>query len=314
MSIMQNRKKTCKHLLSLAVLSLALFIAQPAAVAALGSTNPEQSGATGLAGKISSPPPTTAAVITSPGAGQTFTQTPITISGTCSGDVIVKIFSNNIFIGSAQCTAGRFSLQADLFSGANVLTARVYDALDQAGPDSNTPAITFRDSQFSEFNQRVSLTSNVAKAGAAVGSPLTWSIILSGGSGPYAISVDWGDGSSPDLKSVGFAGPFDLSHVYKSAGVYRVIVRATDSKGTVAFLQLVGVGNGKVTQNSAAGQSGANGSNAGGTTVETKYIWWPILLMVPIIFAMFWVGRKYELAALRKRIEKQAQLYGQDQQ
>ncbi|MGB4967766.1 MAG: hypothetical protein WBO35_06225 [Candidatus Saccharimonadales bacterium] len=312
MSIVIKRKKT-KYLALLILLCGLCLYGQNTTVHAIGSPNPEQSGATGLTGKISSPPPTQGATISTPGSGQTFTQTPITVSGSCAGDVVVKVFSNNIFIGSSQCTNGRFTLQADLFSGDNTLIARVYDALDQAGPDSNAVSVNFKDSQFSEFNQRVSLTSNVAKAGAPVGTPLTWTVVLSGGSGPYAISVDWGDGVPADLKSVAFAGSVDLTHTYKTAGIYRVVVRATDSKGTVAFLQLVGVGSGKVTQNGSATQNGAAGTSAGGTTPETKYIWWPITLMVPIILAMFWVGRKYELSALRKRMEKQAQLYDQDQ-
>ncbi len=270
----------------------------------IGSPDPEQSGTTGLQGTIPSPPPSTAATISTPASGRTFTETPITVSGLCTTGLLVKVFSNNIFVGSVQCERGSYSLQVDLFSGQNELVARVYDDLDQAGPDSNKVTVTFQDTKFAAFGQRISLTSNLAKLGAPVGSLLTWPIVLSGGTGPYAISVDWGDGTAADLKSQPFAGSFDITHTYKSAGIYRVVVKATDSTGAVAFLQLVGVGSGSVTQSTTGS---TKSSNSGGTT-KTVYIWWPIVLMVLVILSTFWVGRHYEVTAIHKRIEEQAKL------
>lgn len=289
-------------LLSLSSVSLA------AAQSSIGSSNPNQSGTTGLQGTIPSPPPKTAATISSPTSGRSFSSTPITVTGLCTTGLLVKIFSNNIFVGSANCDRNSYSIQVDLFSGDNELVARVYDSLDQAGPDSNKVTVTFQDSQLAAFGQRVSLTSNLAKLGAAVGSQLTWPIVLSGGTGPYAISVDWGDGSAADLKSQPFTGTFDITHIYASAGIYRVVVKATDANGATAFLQLVGVGNGKVTQSSTGSTTGSNN----GGNVKVVYVWWPILLMVPVILATFWVGRRYEVTAIHKQIEKQAKMYNDE--
>lgn len=293
----------------LTIVSAVAILTMPTTIRAIGSPNPQQSGAAGLTGRVSSPPPTRGATISVP-TGGTVTSNQTTVSGLCPAGLLVKIFSNNIFVGSAQCERGSFSVQIDLFSGRNDIIARVYDALDQAGPDSNTVTVTFSDGQFSEFRQRVSLTSSIAKLGAPVGSQLSWPIIISGGTGPYAISVDWGDGSASDLKSVAFAGTFDLTHTYKSAGVYRVIVKATDANGTVAFLQLVGVGSGPVTQNVNTSSSAAGSGAAGGVII--KYIWWPMILLIPIIFAMFLVGRKYERDAIRRQIEQQTEMYSQE--
>lgn len=300
-------KKINRFIISgLFLLCLATLGVAGSAVYAIGSPDPEQEGAAGLTGRVPGDAPTRGATISNPVNGRTFTSIPVTVSGLCPNDLLVKVFSNNIFIGSAQCARGSFSMQTDLFSGSNSLIARVYDALDQAGPDSNTVTVTFQDGQFADFNQRVSLTSNIAKNGAAVGTQLNWPIILSGGTGPYALSIDWGDGTPADLKSFAFAGTVNITHTYKSAGIYRVIVKATDSRGTIAFLQLVGVGNGPVTQN--AGQiNSTDGTSGGGVVV--KYIWWPILLMIPLIIATFWIGKKYELVAIRRQIEQQTQLY-----
>jgi hypothetical protein len=228
---------------------------------------------------------------------------PITISGLCKTGLLVKVYSNNIFIGSATCTTGSFSLQANLFSGQNNLVARVYDSLDQAGPDSNTVNVTFDDAQFLEFGTRVSLSSPYAQLGADPGKELDWPIIISGGVGPYAISVDWGDGTSPSLQSETFPGNITIKHTYNSAGIYKVIVKATDKNGTVAFLQLVGVANGKVSQGVTGGGS-TSGTSAGATTTKTNVLWWPMLLLMPLIICSFWLGRRHELFSIRKQLER----------
>ncbi len=285
------------------ILGIGLLVGTVSFVSAqTNATNPKQ-GTTGLQGTIPSPPPKTAATISSPTTGRTFTTIPVQVTGLCTTDLLVKLFSNNIFVGSARCEKGNYSITVDLFSGDNILIARVYDALDQQGPDSNTVTVNFQDTTFAAFGQRISLSSNFAKNGANIGSQLTWPIILSGGTAPYAITVDWGDGSAIDLKSVSFAGEFNVSHKYKEAGVYRVVVKATDSTGAAAFLQLVGVGNGEVTQGNAAGTSGGAG------TIRYVYIWWPVLLLIPFAFMAFWIGRKFELVAIHRRLEKQASLY-----
>lgn len=290
-------------LLATLVVLVALFVVSNSSYA-IGSPDPQQSGSTGLQGKISSPPPKTAATITVPSGG-TFTANPVTVSGLCTTGLVVKVFSNNIFVGSAQCENGSYSLQVDLFGGQNTLIAKVYDTLDQAGPDSNNVTVNFQDGQFAENIQHLSLTSTVAKYGANVGAQLSWPIVLSGGIAPYALSIDWGDGSNSDLKSIAFPGTINITHTYKKAGIYKVIVKATDSKGLTAFLQLIGVGNGAVSQTDSA-KSAAN------KEVRYVYIWWPVLLIVPFILATFWVGKRYAVLALHKKIEQEAKIYESD--
>lgn len=278
-----------------------LFSGSAPQVHGLGSQQNPQSGSVGLEGTIKSPPPTQAATIGVPGNGQTFKTTPITVSGLCKTGLLVKIFSNNIFVGAASCSNGSYSLQIDLFSGRNDLVARVFDALDQAGPDSNLVTVTYADTQFAAFGTHVSLSSNFAQLGADPGKELDWPIILSGGAGPYAISVDWGDGTAPSLQSESFPGNITIKHTYKSAGVYKVIVRATDANGSVAFLQLVGVANGKAGQGTA---SGSSASSSNGAATEVVFIWWPMLLLLPLIITAFWLGRRHELFSIRKQLER----------
>ena len=265
---------------------------------ALAVTNP-QSGSVGLEGTIPSPPPSTGATITSPANGASFSSIPITINGICPNGLLVKVFSNNVFVGSVMCANGSFSIQADLFNGENDLVARVYDALDQPGPDSSVVKVNFNAGQYNPSDiQLISLTSDYARRGANPGTTLTWPIILSGGTGPYAVSVDWGDNKSPDLISLSASGTFTISHVYNTAGVYNVLVKATDKNGISAFLQLVGVANGAITSSATS-----SSPNSSGTTI-TKVLWLPAALMIPLIVAGFWLGRKYELSSLRKHLEQ----------
>ena len=259
------------------------------------AANQTQSSSVGIQGVIPSPPPSQAATIAVPSNGAIFTNIPITVSGLCTTGLLVKIFANNVFVGSTVCANGSYSLQVNLFSGRNDLVARVYDALDQAGPDSNVPTVTFNDAQFFQFGTQVELSSAYAERGAPPGTELDWPVLLSGGNAPYAISVDWGDGSSADLMSVSDPGTITIKHTYKVAGIYKVIVKATDKNGGTAFLQLVGQATGAIQSNAKAGSN---------IVVKKEVLWWPAVSMLPLILAAFWIGRRHELYTLRRRLER----------
>lgn len=262
-------------------------------------TNP-QSGTLGMEATVPGNAPTQAATIAVPSSGQTFTAIPIAVSGLCKSGLLVKIFANNIFVGSATCVSGSYSLRVDLFNGRNDLVARVYDALDQAGPDSNVVSVTFDDTQFLKFGTHVNVTSSYARRGANPGSVLSWPITISGGQAPYAISVDWGDGNGSDLKTAAFAGAVTLEHTYTQAGVYIIVVKVTDSNNTAAYLQLVGVGNGVI--------SGGLGTNNQATTITNNVVLWqPLLIIIPMLLFTFWLGQRYELYAIRRSIEASRQ-------
>jgi len=258
------------------------------------------SGSVGLEGKISAPPPKQGATITFPSNGATIDKSPITVTGICPNGLLVKVFKNNVFAGSAICKNGSYSIKIDLFGGKNELVVRVYDELDQAGPDSNKVSVNFPVGGFN-VGQRVSLTSPFAKRGANPGNKLTWPITLSGGSGPYAITVDWGDGKTPDVISQQFGGTFDISHTYDNAGVYVITVRASDKNGDIAFLQLVGVGNGPAAQSTDK----SDDKNAAAAVGKTRILWQPMVLAFPLLVSSFWLGRRHQLFQLRKQLERQ---------
>lgn len=288
-----------KAVITVSFVAAAFFLVLGVDGASAQGSDPVQSGSVGLTGSISAPPPTQGATISFPTNGQVFDSVPINITGICPNGLLIKVFKNNVFAGSVMCENGGFSLQTDLFVGLNELVARVYDDLDQPGPDSNTVSVTFNSSAFGAA-ARVSLTSNYAKRGANPGATLTWPVILSGGTGPYAFSVDWGDGKEPDLFSQPFPGVIDLSHVYDEPGIYNIVIKVVDTNGVAAFLQLVGVANGPLSQTN----EGGDGDDAAGiTTTKTKIIWWPAALIVPFAVSTFWLGKKYMVKVMKRRIE-----------
>ncbi len=278
-----------------AAFGLLLLLAPASAMAV---TNP-QSGSTGVQGEISSPPPKNAPSIGIPGNGQTFTTIPITVSGLCVSGLLIKVFSNNVFVGATVCKNGSYSLQVDLFSGRNDLTVRQFDALDQESPVSNTVTVTFNDAQFTQFGTHVTLTSDFARRGANPGQTLTWPVIVSGGEGPYAISADWGDGKPASLISQSSPGVVNLQHIYDTAGTYNILIKATDKNGTTAYLQVVGVANGSASQ-----QSSSSSKSGGSNSTPAKVLWWPSAVSLGLTVVSFWLGRRYEVASLRKRIEE----------
>lgn len=290
-----------KHLVVSLIFGLAFFLVFGLSVTPVSAQveNPQQ-GSTGIQGKISSPPPATPATISLPRDNQVFSELPVTVSGLCQTGLLVKVFKNNVFAGSVMCTNGSFSLQIDLFEGRNELLARVYDDLDQPGPDSNIVPAVFAGRR-PQALAKLGLTSNYAKKGANPGETLVWPIVLTGGSGPYAVSVDWGDSTTLDLISQSFPGTFDIKHAYQNPGVYNIIIKATDRNGAVAYLQLVGVGNGPLSQESSGGTAA---TDEGPVITKTRILWQPAAILIPFLLSTFWLGKRYELYVLRRKIER----------
>ena len=143
------------------------------------------------------------------------------------------------------------------------------------------------------------LSSNFARRGANPGSEISWPIVVEGGQGPYAISIDWGDSSPDTLLSVQIPGEFTVNHAYESSGTYRIIVKATDSAGRTGYLQLVGVGNGALESVSETGSQLQTN-----TVIQTRVVWQPVLILIPLIVSTFWLGKRYQLKRIKDKIQK----------
>lgn len=271
---------------------------QAFALTALPTPSPS-SNSYGLEATKTQPAPTTTATIATPSNGASFTTSPITVSGLCTTGLLVQVYDNNVLVGAIDCASGSFSVQVSLFTGQNEFSATQFDDLSQPSPDSNHVTVSYNNASFTAFGDLVTLTSNYGRRAANPGSTLSWPLLLSGGTGPYAFSIDWGDGKPAELKSQALSGEVDISHVYDKSGIYHLIVKVTDSNGVSAFLQLVAIANGTPTNTGSA-----SGTSKGGTTIVTHVVWFPAAVGLVLLAPTYWLGRRSELVSLHRQLEK----------
>jgi len=286
-------------LLSACLVSVVALVPKSYAITQIPTPDP-QPGSYGLEATKTQAPPTEGATITVPGNGAVFTSSPITISGICPNGLLIQVYDNGVMVGSVMCANGSFSLQITLFAGTNELTVIDYDDLGQAGPTSATVTVTYTDTRFTAFGQLVTLTSAYGRRSAPTNSDVTWPLQLSGGTGPYAFSIDWGDGTAAELKSQSLAGLVTIARAYKKAGIYQVNVKVTDVNGVSAFLQVVSVSNGKVDTTTKTTDA---------SKITTVIIWIPAVVALVLLLPSYWLGRRSQLVTLRNRMLKERDSY-----
>jgi hypothetical protein len=262
---------------------------------------PPQAGSVGLNGIMPGPAPTIAAVITSPSNGQHFSVSPITVTGTCPKTTLIEIYKSDIFAGSTPCDDnGAFSLSVDLLVGQNALIARVYNALNEPGPDSATVTV-FYDAlppqaspitPLSLGGPQLLLTTDAVYRGTFPGQEMTIPIGIIGGIAPYAINVQWGDGSN-DIIPRNNNITFRTGHTYKKPGTYEIILQGSDSQGKKAYLQVVTVVNGQPAV------SGATTPEKG--SVNKLIVLWPLWIVIVVAVICFWLGERREKQVLKGR-------------
>lgn len=259
----------------------------------LGSP-PPQAESVSLTGEKAEAPPKTGAVITSPTNGQHFTNTPITVSGTCPANTLVEIYKNNIFAGSVPCTSnGTFTLQIDLLYGQNNLIAQVYDDLNQEGPPSPTVTVYYDvtlpqsvPSGLLNFTgTELLLNTDAAFRGTFPGQTMYVPLSIIGGTPPFAVNVEWGDLNNKVISRNNNA-TFDTSHVYQKAGTYEIEFQATDSKGLVAYLNVAAIVN---------GQPAISSTNSTSSKPPNKLLMlWPVIAILITLVVSFWLGERRE--------------------
>lgn len=298
-----NAQQVVPIIIGICLLVFAILAPSASAITALPTPAPKP-GSFGLEATKKKAPPSQAATITTPGSGASFATSPITVNGICVSGLMVQVYNNGVMVGAVMCVNGSFSMQVSLFAGINELSAIVYDELDQAGPVSNIVTVTYNNTSFTAFGALLTLTSSYGRRAAPAGTQLTWPLQLTGGTGPYAFSIDWGDGSKPELKSHALAGVITIDHVFKKAGVYTVNITVTDVNGVSAFLQLVAVASGKV-DGSAAAATDTDKQN----TPKPEIMWVPTLLSLALLAPAFWLGRRSQLLSLRNKMLKERDAY-----
>jgi hypothetical protein len=139
---------------------------------------------------------------------------------------------------------------------------------------------------------------------------------LSGGVAPYAMTINWGDGSqSTIVRSNGSS--FSLSHTYNLPTnllqqTYLIKAQAVDSKGSTAFLQIAEIVHGKNWYPGAALTTNSGSSSNSSLPGLKQLLWllWPTYGVVILMVLSFWLGERQEYYSLsnRRRHLKHARL------
>lgn len=232
--------------------------------------------------------PIQAARITSPQSGTVQVPT-IVVSGFCQVGNLIKVFRNNIMAGADFCSQnGTFSFPISLFLGSNTLIARSYNILDEAGPDSAPVIVIYQPAD-------LAASATPVNAGAPLGQfqilgdtnsrafqlnqETSWLLEIKGGQQPYAVSINWGDGTT-DLVSRATAGSFVVKHTYRSAPSsgrsYGIDISGSDAAGHKANLHLAALL--AVTPKAPSGHN------------EVLTIAWPIWLVALLLLISFAIG------------------------
>lgn len=287
-------------------LPLALLVVGAGVVLTIGSVSalslPPPPGpasqSVALSGEVPESPPTIAATITTPSSQASFNTSPITIAGTCPKQTIVEIFTNNIFVGSASCQSnGTYSLKVSLLFGNNILVARDYDALNQAGPNSNSVNVTYNvlPSQASPLvplnlaGAQLLLNTEAVYRGTFPGQSLNIPVTVIGGTPPYAINVEWGDTQNSVVPRSNNT-TFNVSHIYQKAGTFQITLQASDSTGQEAFLTVAAIVNGQPAIASNLSTSVASKSEL--------LVLWPLYASAATAVCSFWLGERREKRAI----------------
>ncbi|MDB5169050.1 MAG: hypothetical protein JWO41_406 [Candidatus Saccharibacteria bacterium] len=282
---------------------------------------------------VPGPAPSVAATIDNPTDSEKFTSTPVNVSGTCPDSTYVVLYRNNVMSGVSLCdTTGNWHVTSDLFVGSNKLKAIDYSFTDVAGPDSAIVAVNYQPSVPSgtlstESKPTASsgspetvpagatplvLKSDFSFQGYYVGSEIEWQLIVDGGNAPYAVAVDWGDGTN-GLVSRPTAGSFVFKHTYKKTGGYHgsyaPIFTATDADGQQTALQLLAIVSNRPTPSAAtstdqgntfSGMAAISGQNI---ARYLKYVW-PSYFIIVLMLVSYWLGENREYRVLKPRLRK----------
>lgn len=214
--------------------------------------------------KVSAPIPTIPAVITQPTNNTAVDSPIIAVKGTCDyvGEAtIVSIYDNGEFAGSTLCTSeGLFSIEITLSPGSHQLIARTNNITNDFGPDSApvtviytpktseisgtigmTPGGTDEQNISSSTRKQLRIKSKEAYLLFGPSKSAIWQGSIEGGSPPYSMRVDWGDGRVDLQENINEDQSIFFKHQYKDMKSYDVIIRVEDKDGFFLERVLVAV-------------------------------------------------------------------------
>lgn len=130
------------------------------------------------------------------------------------------------------------------------------------------------------------IIANCIKRSIFTGDTISLPIRIVGGTAPYALSIDWGDGIT-ELKTVLDNEYHTYQHSYSRAGIINVSLKTTDAKGITSFLQTVVQVNGTTP----AGAPSSIVAGLGSIWTEAPV---PLYVAAVTLVLGFWVGDVFQ--------------------
>jgi hypothetical protein len=194
---------------------------------------------------VKAPIPSSPAIITSPSEGDRLGSDSQLVSGSCpivTPQVIVAITVDNANVGSAICDgANDFALPLRLSPGAHTVVAQAMTITGDTGPASTplhitlAPTSTRTSATVTSQPNGPSTTPNplvIAPEGTMLwlgdDKAATWAGTITGGTPPYKVLIDWGDGTSKTSSDQG-AGDASFGHTYTTLQPYNMSLSVTDA-------------------------------------------------------------------------------------
>ena len=273
------------------------------------------------------PAPTSPAVIDPSFAGSQQTAETVELFGTCQNvypSSIVSIWRGGQLLGSTNCQANNtFRVNISLALGLNTLVARTSSISLAYGPDSQPLSLTFTPPPPSASTpdgispatasenaaSDLVITSEQPVAIMNDTNTVTIEIKVDGGTSPYTIVINWGDGSTETQKVAG-PGVYQFTHTYASPNIYRVLASVTDVLGVTKVFQFIVTSTAPqaATAEKPTSETPAKATDSKGRNYFLLLGAFIGLFVLLIIFlSSFWLGRRYEhkhVASTRRKRAK----------
>lgn len=129
--------------------------------------------------------------------------------------------------------------------------------------------------------------------------PIT--LIISGGTAPYALTINWGDGTTSTLLRAS-TNASNIGHTYKwinaSVGNYTIKIQGTDAAGHVSAVQLMTVIRNPGYHSPIATVVHYSGLTGVSMAVRA-WLWllWPAYIIIILMLLSFWLGERKQLDA-----------------
>jgi hypothetical protein len=190
-----------------------------------------------VGGTVMAAVPTTAPVLGDT-PKDTVTSSSVQISGTCpliSPQPIVVVTVNGKAAGSSVCdSANDFSVPVSLTPGPQQLSVSTQTITGGTGPASTPITFSYAPSASSATDTPI-LVADAPFAFLGAEKTGAWSGTISGGTAPYYLHIDWGDGKQDNYKPA--VGTGQYSHRYTKVQPYNAAFYLTDSHGHSTTLQ-----------------------------------------------------------------------------